>query len=329
MRTSGRTGQVIVALGLLIAPLTAGAQPAERVYRVGFLGMQMGPEDPPFWEALRAGLREHGYVEGRNLALEFRWAEGKRERLPALAAELIGLPVDVVVVVLDQTAVVAKAATRTTPVVFIAGDPVGRGLVASLARPGGNLTGLTWDAGPELWAKSLELLKEAVPGMSRVAVLWSGVPDHPASLAYRAAFESGARQLKLALHHVLVRRPEEVTGALAAIERARVHALVWCLDPPFRDQPVLDFVARHRLPSAGCWRGPVAAGGLMSYAPSVSDLYRRLAVYIDKILKGAKPADLPVEQPTKFELVINMKTARALELTIPPSLLVRADELIE
>ena len=325
---------VIVALGVLVAPLAAEAQPAGRVYRVGILGMQFGPEDPPFWEALRAGLREHGYVEGRNLALEFSWAEGKRERLPALAAELIGLPVDVILVALDETALVAQAATRTIPVVFIAlTDPVRRGLVASLARPGGNLTGLTWDTGPEMFAKSLELVKEAVPGMSRVAGLWNVAdpadPDNPASLAYVAAFESAARQLKLALHLARLRRPDELAGALAAIERARVHALVWCLSPPFRDQPVLDFVARRRLPSAACWRGPVAAGTLMSYAPSYLDLFRRAAVYIDKILKGARPADLPVEQPTKLELVINLKTAKALGLTIPPSVLARADEVIE
>ena len=325
----------VLSFGVLLAPLTAGAQPAARVYRVAFLGVgQNLPEYAPLWEAFRAGLHEHGYVEGRNLRLEFRWGEGKTERLPALAAELIGLPVDVLVVGTHQTALAAKAATRTTPVVFIgAFDPVGRGLVASLARPGGNLTGLTWDAGPELWAKSLELVKEAVPGMSRVAVLSNALdpahPGNPVELASQAAMESGARQLKLALHWVLMRRTEELAGALAGIERARVDALLWCVDAPFRDQPVLDFVARRRLPSVGCWRGVVAAGALMSYAPSLSDLYRRAAVYIDKIFRGAQPADLPVEQPTKFELLINMKTAKALSLTIPQSILIRADELIQ
>jgi len=332
MRTSRR--QVLVALGLLLAPLPAVAQSAGKVYRVGFLGMRMDPGDSLFFEALQAGLRERGYVEGRNLALEFRWAEGKRERLPALAAELVGLPVDVILVGLTETALVAKAATRTTPVVFVGlADPVRRGLVASLARPGGNLTGLTWDVGPTMFAKSIELLKEAVPAMSRVAGLWNvddpRDPDNPASLASAAAFESAAQQLNLAFHLARLRQPDELAGALAAIDRARVHALVWCLSPPFREQPVLDFVAQRRLPSAACWRGPVAAGTLMSYAPSFLDLFRRAAGYIDKILKGAKPVDLPVEQPTKFELIINMKTAKTLGLTIPPSLLARADELIE
>ena len=334
MRLASLTALAALALAVFAAPLAAQAQPAGKVYRVGILGFLQGPEDPPFWEALRAGLRDHGYVEGRNLALEFRWAEGKAERLPALAAELIGLPVDVLVVAATQTALVAKAATRTTPVVFIAlGDPVRRGLVASLARPGGNLTGLTWDAAPETWAKPLELLKEAVPGMSLVGALWNvddtADPDNPASLASKAAFESGARQLKLALHLARLRQPDELARALAAIERARVHALFSCLTPPFREQPVLDFVTRQQLPWATCYRWAVAAGALMSYSPSVSDLSRRAAGYIDKILKGARPADLPVEQPTKFELVINVKTAKALGLTIPPSLLVRADELIE
>ena len=327
---------IIVTLALLAAPLAAGAQPAQRVYRLGILSVgqsQMTPESAPLWEAFRSGLREHGYVEGRNLALEFRWAEQKPERLPALAAELIGLPVDVLVVSGDQTALVAKAATRTTPVVFIyASDPVGRDLVASLARPGGNLTGLTFDVGPEWWAKHLELVKEAVPGMSRVAVLSNALdPDHPGNpveLAYGAAMESGARQLKLGLHLVLMRRTEEFAGALAGIERARVDALVWCLDSPFPDQPVLDFVARLRLPSVGCWRGAVTGGTLMSYAPSLSNLHRRTAGYIDRILKGAKSADLPVERPTKFELILNLKTAKALGLTIPQSILLRADELI-
>ncbi|MBI3454162.1 MAG: ABC transporter substrate-binding protein [Candidatus Rokubacteria bacterium] len=331
MRPSGRTAKVIVALGLLLVPLAAGAQPAARVYRVGFLGVgQMRPEVAHLYEALRAGLRDHGYVEGRNLALEFRWAEGKPERLPALTAELISLPVDVLVVAVDQTAFAAKAASRTTPIVFIGlTEPIGKGLVASLARPGGNLTGLTWETGREIYAKLLELAKEAVPGMSRVAVLWElGDPASPLYRGFPAVMESGARQLKLALHQVSVRQPQDVAGALAAIERARPDALVWGFTL-IRDQPVLDFAARHRLPSVGCWRGPVAAGALMSYNPSLSDLYRRAAAHIDKILKGARPADLPVEQPTKFELVINMKTARTLGLTLPPSLLLRADELIE
>ena len=201
---------VVMAVSLLLAPLATEAQPAGKVYRVGLLGVgRPGPWNAPLFEALRAGLRDRGYIEGWNLALEFRWAEEKLDRLPALAAELIGLPVDVLVVGSAQATDVAKAASRTTPIVFVAiGDPVASGRVASLARPGGNLTGLTWDVGPEQWAKSLEFLKEAVPGVSRVAVL--GDPADPANptptaLAYRAAMESGARQLKLALHQMSVR----------------------------------------------------------------------------------------------------------------------------
>ena len=334
----------VLSLGSLLMSFGAGAQPSQRVYRVGYLGAgEMGPprlwreqprpgpwrglEGAHLFEAFRAGLREHGYVEGRNLALEFRWAEGKFERLPSLAVELAGLPVDVLVVGTDRTALVAKAATRTTPIVFIgSADPVGRGLVASLARPGGNLTGLSWEANPEAHAKALEFAKEAVPGISRVAVLWD--LTEPAQLAsYVAAMESGARQLRLALHLVTVRQQEDLAAAFAAIERAHVDALVWCLT--FPDQPVADFAARRKLPSVGCWREAATEGALMSYGPSAPDLWRRAATYVDRILKGARPADLPVEQPTKLELVINTKTAKVLGLAIPPSLLTRADELIE
>ncbi|MBI3454165.1 MAG: ABC transporter substrate-binding protein [Candidatus Rokubacteria bacterium] len=332
MRPSGLTAKVIVALGLLLVPPAADAQPAGKVYRVVYLSTgEMRPELAHHLEVLRAGLRDHGYVEGRNLAFEFRSAEGKPDRLPGLAAELVALPVDVIVAGSSQAIRTAKAASRTTPIVFVgSADPVTAGFVASFARPGGNLTGLTWDAGPELGGKWLELAKEAMPGMSRVSVLWDADPANPraTALAYWAAMESAARQLKLALHIVTVRQSDDLVGAFAAIERARPDALVWCFSG-LGDRPVLDFAARRRLPAVGCWREPVALGALMSYHPSVPDLFRRAAVYIDKILKGARPADLPVEQPTKFELVINMKTAKALGLTIPPSLRLRADELIE
>jgi ABC-type uncharacterized transport system substrate-binding protein len=329
---------------LILMPYDAHAQASQRVYRIGYLGAgEMGPprlwreaprpgpwrglEGAHLFEALRAGLREHGYVEGRNLAIDFRWAEGKFERLPSLAVELIGLPVDVLVAGTDRTALVAKAATRTTPIVFIGSpDPVGRGLVPSLARPAGNVTGLSWEASPEAHAKALEFAKEAAPGISRVAVLWD-LADPGQLASYVGAMESGARRLKLALHPVTVRQQEDLAAALASIERAHVDALVWCLT--FPDQPVVDFAARRRLPSVGCWREAATEGALMSYGPSASDLWRRAAGYIDKILKGARPADLPVEQPATYELVINMKTAKALGLAIPPSLLARADDLIE
>jgi putative ABC transport system substrate-binding protein len=335
---------IVLSLGSLLMPFDTDAQPSQRVYRVGYLGAgEMGPprlwreqprpgpwrglEGAHLFEAFRAGLREHGYVEGRNLALEFRWAEGKLERLPSLAVELAGLPVDVLVVGTDRATLAAKAATRTTPIVFIgSADPVGRGLVASLAHPGGNLTGLAWEASPQAHAKALEFAKEAVPGISRVAVLWD-LAD-PAQLAsYVAAMEFGARQLKMALHFMTVRQPDDLAAAFTAIERAHVDALVWCLT--FPDQSVADFAARRRLPSVGCWREAATEGALMSYGPSAPDLWLRAATYVDKILKGARPADLPVEQPTKLELVINTRTAKTLGLTIPSSLLVRADELLE
>jgi ABC-type uncharacterized transport system substrate-binding protein len=334
----------LTLLLLILMPYDAHAQASQRVYRIGYLGAgEMGPprlwreaprpgpwrglEGAHLFEALRAGLREHGYVEGRNLAIDFRWAEGKFERLPSLAVELIGLPVDVLVAGTDRTALVAKAATRTTPIVFIGSpDPVGRGLVPSLARPAGNVTGLSWEASPEAHAKALEFAKEAAPGISRVAVLWD-LADPGQLASYAGAMESGARRLKLALHPVTVRQQEDLAAALASIERAHVDALVWCLT--FPDQPVVDFAARRRLPSVGCWREAATEGALMSYGPSASDLWRRAAGYIDKILKGARPADLPVEQPATYELVINMKTAKALGLAIPPSLLARADDLIE
>jgi putative ABC transport system substrate-binding protein len=334
----------LTLLLLILMPYDAHAQASQRVYRIGYLGAgEMGPprlwreaprpgpwrglEGAHLFEALRAGLREHGYVEGRNLAIDFRWAEGKFERLPSLAVELIGLPVDVLVAGTDRTALVAKAATRTTPIVFIGSpDPVGRGLVPSLARPAGNVTGLSWEASPEAHAKALEFAKEAAPGISRVAVLWN-LADPGQLASYVGAMESGARRLKLALHPVTVRQQEDLAAALASIERAHVDALVWCLT--FPDQPVVDFAARRRLPSVGCWREAATEGALMSYGPSASDLWRRAAGYIDKILKGARPADLPVEQPATYELVINMKTAKALGLAIPPSLLARADDLIE
>jgi len=323
---------LVIALvaGLLGAPLAAEAQPAGKVYRVGYLGVsQLRPETAPAFEALRAGLRDRGLIEGQNLVLEFRWAEGRIDRLPALAAELIGLPVDVLVVTSGQVTDIARAATRTTPIVFVGiGDPVAAGRVASLARPGGNLTGLTWDVGPEQEAKLLEFLKEAVPGASRVAVLWDGDPASPTARAYHAAMESAARQLKLALHQVIVRKPEEFAGVFAAIDRARADALVWCF-AGLRDDPVLDFAARRRLPAVGCYREAVARGALIGYGPSFPGLMRRAAVYIDKILKGARPADLPVEQPMTFEFVINLKTAKTLGITFSQSILLRATEAIE
>jgi putative ABC transport system substrate-binding protein len=316
---------------LLAAPLAAEAQQAAKVARVGYLAGSLagGPHLP---EAFLQGLRDLGYVEGRNVVIEYRDAEGKFERLPALAAELVALKVDVIVAASTLPAAAAKQATRTIPIVFAAtGDPVTSGLVTSLARPGGNVTGLSVVA-PELVGKRLEQLKQAVPGVSRVAVLW-----HPGFLGERAEkdmlkeAEVAGRALGVRLQFVEARGPEEFDRAFSDMTRARAGALTVLPSTMFliERRRLVDLAAKNRLPAVYTWRESVDAGGLMSYGPNLADLYRRAANYVDKILKGAKPADLPVEQPTKFELVINLKTAKALGLTIPRSLLLNADELIQ
>ena len=300
-----------LAGGLLAAPLVVEAQQAAKIARIGLLG-----NDPVggahLLEAFRQGLRDLGYVEGRNVVIEYRWAEGKFERLPALAAELVTLKVDVILATTVLTAVAAKQAIKTIPIVFFAAaDPIRSGLVTSLARPCGNVTGLSILA-PELIGKRLELLKQAVPGISRVAVLWE--PDG-----------GGERTDKDMLKRA------EVAGQALGVRLQYVEALTVLPSPMFFNERrrLVDLAAKHRLPAGYPWREGADAGGLISYGPSIADLYRRAATYVDKILKGAKPGDLPVEQPTKFELVINLKTAKALGLTIPPSLLRQADQVIE
>jgi putative ABC transport system substrate-binding protein len=323
---------------LLAAPLAADAQQAGKVYRIGFLSPS-SRSDPerlasPFGErglaAFRQGLRDLGYVEGQNLTIEYRWAEGRFERLPDLAAELVRLKVDVIVSVVTQASLAAKNATRTIPIVLVAaGDPLGSGLVANLARPGGNVTGPSSMYG-DLAGKQLELLKESVPKVSRVAVLWN-----PANAVWQAQMlrqtEIAARALGLQVQLLEARGPDELEGAFAAMTRERASALLVQVDVIFalHARRIADLAAKRRVPAMYGSREHVEAGGLMSYAPNVPDLFRRAATYVDKILKGAKPADLPVEQPTKFELVINLKTAKTLGLTIPPSLLGRADEVIQ
>ena len=322
---------------LLAAPLAAEAQPARKVYRIGFLSPSSS-SDPerlasPFGErglaAVRQGLRDLGYVEGQNIAIEYRWAEGRFERLPDLAAELVRLKVDVIVSVVTQATLAAKNATGTIPIVLVAaGDPLGSGLVASLARPGGNVTGPS-SMYAELAGKQLELLKETVPKVSRVAVLWN-----PANAVWQAQMlrqtEGAARALGLQVQLLEARGPDELEGAFAAMTRERASALLVQVDVIFalHARRIADLAAKRRVPAMYGSREHVEAGGLMSYAPNALDLFRRAATYVDKILKGAKPADLPVEQPTKFELVINLNTAKALGLTIPQSVLVRADEVI-
>jgi putative ABC transport system substrate-binding protein len=300
------------------------------VYRIGFVVTSAPNEVQHLSKELDDGLRELGYVEGRNLVFERRFAEGQQERLPTLAAELVRLNVDVIVTGSNPVIAAVKHATVTIPVVMaVSRDPVGAGFVSSLARPGGNITGLSNDPSPDILGKNLELLTEAVPRASRVAYLWNPVP--PGAEIYRGVAESAARKLGVTLQPVAVRGRTEFEGAFAAMGRERSGALLVAQDPLFfsaRSQVVL-LAARHRLPAVYGNREYAEVGGLMSYGPNIAHQYRRAAVYVDKIFRGAKPGDLAVEQPTKFDLVINLKTAKALALTIPQPLLGRADQVIE
>jgi len=318
-----------LAGGLVAAPLAA--QQAAKVARIGYLATSLAVSPVPV-EAFRQGLRDLGYVEGRNLVIEIRDTEGKSERFPALAAELVALKVEVIVAPGTPAALAAKQATRTIPIVFpVAVDPVTSGLVTSLARPGGNVTGLSALI-PELVGKCLELLTQAVPRVSRVAVLWQpgGLGDRTEKDMLQAA-EVAARALGVRPQFVEARGPAEFDRAFSDMTRARAGALTVWTSVMFINERrrLVDLAAQNRLPAVYAQREFVDAGGLMAYGPNVADLFRRAATYVDKILKGAKPADLPVEQPTKFELVINMTTAKALGLTIPPSLLGRADHVVE
>jgi putative tryptophan/tyrosine transport system substrate-binding protein len=326
-----RIGLVILAVSLALAPLEAEAQQAAKVPRIGYLGLNRAAY-PHLHEAFLQGLRDLGYVEGRNVVIEYRDAEGKSERLPALAAELVALKVDVIVAPSTLPALAAKQATRTLPIVFASvSDPVSSGLATSLARPGGNLTGLS-DLTPELVGKCLELLKQAVPGVGRVAVLWQpGAFDERTEKDMLKATEVAARALGVRLQFVEARGPDDFDRAFSDMTSARGGALTVLPTAMFFNERrrLVDLAAKYRLPTVFGYREGVDAGGLMSYGPSIPDLWRRAATYVDKILKGAKPADLPVEQPTKFELVINLKTAKALGLTIPQTLLQRADQVIE
>jgi len=324
----------VLALSLLAAPLAAEAQQAAKVARIGYLSPNLAT-GPHLREAFRQGLRDLGYVEGRNLVIEYRDAEGKVERLPALAAELVALKVDVIVTEGGNTVVplAAKQATRTLPIVFAtAADAVGSGLVTSLARPGGNVTGLD-SLSTELVGKRLELLTQAVPGVGQVAVLWlPGVYGERTEKEMLTGAEVAARGLKVRVQFVeATRDPADLGRAFSDMTMARAGALTVLPNNMFRREHrrLLDLAARHRLPAVYPWRDLVDTGGLMSYGASLTDLSRRAATYVDRILKGAKPGDLPVEQPTKFELVINLKTARTLGLTIPPSVLSQADRIIE
>jgi putative tryptophan/tyrosine transport system substrate-binding protein len=318
-----------LTLGALAGPLAGEAQQATWVARLGWLGDDPAPGHP-LLEAFLQGLRDLGYVEGRNVVIEYRFAKGKLERYPALAAELVALKVDVIVTSETSAALGAKHVTATIPIVMASSDaPVFYGLVASLARPGGNVTGLHSTARPELAGKRLQLLKEVVPGLSRVGVLLDSGDAY--ALLMMREIERVAQAIGVQLHSVKTRRPEEFERAFEAALLDRVDALITMegVQTVMDRTRIVDFAAMSRLPAIYGLREFVDAGGLMAYGTDRRDLFRRAATYIDKILKGAKPADLPVEQPTKFELVINLRTAKALGLTIPPSVLGRADQVIE
>ncbi len=309
-------------------PLAAGAQTPPKIPRVGFIAGASPTATGHTVGAFRQGLRELGYVEGQTIALEVRWAEGRMERIPELVAELVGLKMDVLVAGISQAALAAKKATGTTPIVIVTPDPVALGLVASLARPGGNVTGLSY-FNEAIVGKRLELIKELVPGLARLAVLRNPLLEVHAT--FWQDTEVAARKLGVALQPLDVRGPEDFEAAFAAATRGNAQALIAFDDAlTVAHRPrIVALAASSHLPAMYGLREFPDDGGLMSYGPSFADLFRRAATYVDKILKGAKPADLPVEQPTKFELVINRKTADALGLTVPPTLLTQADEVIE
>ena len=317
---------VTLTLSILAAPLAAGAQPRAKVPRVGWLASGFPPSEAarqqsPFWQ----GLHELGWAEGQNIAVEWRYAEENYDRLPALAAELVQLGIDVIVAGDSRAIPAAKQATDTIPIVMtVSGDPVRSGYVASLARPGGNITGLT-NISPELAGKRLEFLKEAVPGMAHLAVL--GEPAHPDWPEIAVAVQEWGVQLQA----LKVQRADEFEPAFDATMREHADALL-VLPSPLTNRHgrrIVNLAAESRLPAMYALKEYVRVGGLMAYGPSIPDLYRRAAYYVHRILKGAKPADLPVEQPMKFEFVINLKTAQALGLTLPPTLLFQADEVIK
>jgi putative ABC transport system substrate-binding protein len=310
-------------------PLAARAQPRPNVPRVGYLFSLNEAESKHLWEAARQGLRELGYVEGRNIIVEPRWAEGKYDWLPALVAELERLKLDVLVAAATPTNIAVKAGTSTIPVVFVAvADPLRAGLVASFSRPGGRFTGLSLLT-PEMSGKRLELLAQTVRNLSRVAVLLN--PANPSNIAFLEETQAAARKLGIELQPFEVRNPEEVERAIETAIAGRASALT-AFDDPFihsHRARIIALAAKHGLPAMYGTREFADEGGLMAYGPLRPDLYRRTATFVDKILKGAKPADLPVEQPTTFELIVNLKTAKALGLDVPTTLLLGANEVIE
>ncbi len=320
--------RILAAAGTLLLPRAAGAQTAKRRRRIAFLASGSPAQADPNIATFRQGLRALGYGDA-DIAIEIRYADGKAERLPDLAAELVHLAPEVIVTGATPAAQAAKVATATIPIVMVAsGDPVGVGLVASLAHPGGNVTGLSTVA-PEIAGKWLDLLKTAIPGAQRIAILFN--PGNSQQIPLLQVAQQAARTLRLELLSAEASAADAIDRAFATMIRGHAEALIVTGEPIFffEKTRIVELAARHKLPAIYQWRESALIGGLMSYGPDLNDLLRRAASYVDKILKGAKPADLPVEQPTKFQLVVNLKTARALGLTIPTSILAGADEVIE
>ena len=323
-----RRREFITLVGSAVAwPLGVHAQ--HKIPRIGFMGNSTAALETNLVDAFREGLRELGYEEGRNIAIEYRWAEGNYDRFPMLAAELIATKVDAIVTAGTPAALAVKSATTTVPLVMVAvGDPIGTGLVSSLARPGGNLTGLSSIA-PDLEGKRLQLLREVLPALSHVAMFVNSLNPFHVSSMKQARAAAQAMGIKLQLHDI--RKSEDLDGAFAAIRKERPDALLILADRVFlhNRQRMMDFINELRLPNVNAYKELVEVGGLMSYGPSYEDMHKRAAIYVDKILKGTKPADLPIEQPSKFTFIVNLKAAKALGVTVPSQLLGLADQLIE
>ena len=320
---------IVLGAGALVAPLAAFAQqPPQKLARIGYLGNSTPMLEANLVEAFRGGLRDLGYKEGQNVVIEYRWADGNYERFPALIAELIGLNIDVIVTAGTPAAQAVQKATTSIPLVMVAvGDPVGTGIIASLNRPGGNITGLSSIA-PELEGKRLELLREVSPKLSHVAVFWNPLNAfHTSAMKHLRA---AAQVMRINLLTLAVGKEQDLEGAFAEIVKARPEALFILADRVFLHNRVriTEFALKNRLPSINAYPELVEAGGLMSYGPSYEDMHRRAATYVDKILKGAKPADIPVEQPAKFDLAVNMRTAKVLGIEFPNAILVLADKII-
>jgi ABC-type uncharacterized transport system substrate-binding protein len=321
--------RIIFCLPLTLLLVTvAWAQQVKKIPRIGFLGNSTAALEENLVEPFRRGLRDLGYVEGRNILIEYRWAEGNYDRFPALIGELVAQKVEIIVTAGTPASLAVKKAAPSIPLVMAAaGDPIGTGLIESLAHPGGNITGLSGMV-MDLEAKRLELLREVIPKLSHVAVFWN--PTSPLQVNSEKEVQAAARALKMKVLSLGVQAPEQFDNAFGTIRRERPHALMVMPDRLFLHNRarIMEFATKQHLPGVYAYVELVEAGGLMSYGPSYADMHRRAATFVDKILKGRKPSDLPVEQPTKFELVINLKTAKQIGVTIPPNVLARADRVI-